>query len=110
MAFISILNIEVMFRINFNLFRKREIVMKVRVIKKCYFGERVHKPGAILELTDDDMNKGKNGKLELPSWAERVNSKAVEKESEGKKTPEPTTLHEMAGKKVPNVSKPAKKK
>lgn len=83
--------------------------MKVRVIKKCYFGERVRKPGCIVELEKEDMNKDKEGNLKLPSWAEAIDSKTEEKEPDGEKSPEPTTLHEIAQKKIPKVSKPLKK-
>lgn len=83
--------------------------MKVRVMTKCYFGDRVCKPGKVVELKKEDMNTGKDGKPTLPSWAEMVDPKAEEKESGNEEKPEPDTLHEMAERKPSKVSKPAKK-
>lgn len=83
--------------------------MLVRVIAKCYIDDRVRKPGMVLELKEEHMNKGSNGKLTLPSWAEAVDPNAEENGPEETKPPEPTTLHEIAEKPKAKVSKPATK-
>ncbi len=77
--------------------------MKVRVIEKYYYNDRVYKPGAIIEFSGN----------RLPSCVEPLNPDPgqVEEETDANKNkpPEPTTLHEMAEKKTVKVSKPGKR-
>lgn len=91
--------------------------MMVRVIKKCYYKDRMREEGSIIDFDEADKDKGvyragdKKGKSkpEMPSWAEIVDSGVKEKEPDDEEQ-EPTTLHEMAENKKPNLSKPGKRK
>ena len=77
--------------------------MKVIVIgKKYYYEDRTYKQGAVF---DWDTNKYK-----LSSQVKAVKNDVVVGDPEPKKVSSPTTLHEMAESKKPNVSSPSKKK
>ncbi len=101
-----------MFRINLNFF-KRSVVMRVRVLKKCYYQDRIRNAGTIIEFDEADMDKGvyragdKKGKPKppMPSWAEIVDPGTKEVEADTEEQPAPTTLHEIADKQVSKVAK-----
>lgn len=87
--------------------------MKVRVLKKCYYKDRMQAEGSIIEFDEDDKDKGvyragdKKGKPkpEMPSWAEIVDPKAKEEQAKSEEQPKPTTLHEIADKQESKVAK-----
>lgn len=73
--------------------------MKVRVIKKAYYDDRIRSEGSIIDFQGD----------KLPSWAEAVDPGAEVKEPEALEKPEPVSLHELATKPAPKVAVSAKK-
>ncbi len=72
--------------------------MKVRVTKKAYYQEKLLSVGAEIDF------KGEA----LPSWAEEIkNGEAPPKgQSKKKEGNAPTTLHDMAKGKKPNLTRP----
>ncbi len=85
--------------------------MKVRVKQMCYYDNRIRKADSIIEFNPAHKGEDENGKRTImPFWAEIVDQELEEKEPKPEKKPEPTTIHEMAGKKISKVATPNTKK
>lgn len=71
--------------------------MKVRVLKKAFYGGRIVREGQIIDFNEKKM----------PSWAEAVAASAKEDAAEAPVKQPETTLHEMAANQKTNVAKPS---
>jgi|TARA_Y100000310_G_scaffold69394_1_gene64887 hypothetical protein len=83
------------------------MLVKMKVIKDCYYDGRLRKVGAVVDYDMDDRGEDENGEhTEMPSWGERVGNEVEAKDPEPVKTEfKETTLHEQASSKKPTVTK-----
>ena len=83
------------------------MLVKMKVIKDCYYDGRLRKVGAVVDYDMEDRGEDGNGqRTEMPSWGERVGNEVEAKDPEQEKTEfKETTLHDQAGKKQSTVTK-----
>jgi|TARA_Y100000034_G_scaffold133661_1_gene199781 hypothetical protein len=86
--------------------------MKVRVMKLCYYGDRLRTEGSIIEFDPAHMGKDASGERTImPSWAEVVDVGVREVEIGNPMTEfKETTLYDMAKSPKPQVRKASTKK